>query len=339
MLSQFKPYLQLGSRRVGAGYPTWIIAEIGINHEGDADVCAQLIRESARAGADAIKLQTMDADENYTPDTTSYPLFKKAALSPETVTEMFRLSRSLGVEPLTTCGDLKTLQWIQALHPVAYKISSGLFNHIPFIQQVASLRTPLIMSTGVATWQDIDEMMALLHQVGTTEVGLCQCTPLYPAPEDSLHLGCIRAMQERYALPVGYSDHSLGIEAAVIAVAAGASLIEKHVTLDRSRLGFDHGISAEPDEFARMVMRIRKVHTLLGSSEKILTEPLRQARNTISRCIVARRPISMGEIFSEDNLTVKRSSAQERGAEPKCMPQLLGQRARQSYRENEAIYV
>lgn len=306
---------------------TWIVAEIGINHEGDVEACARMIEQAAQAGADAIKLQTVNADENYLPGTESHSLFSKAALTPEETARMFALATEVGVKPFTTVGDFSTLEWIQRLDPWAYKVSSGLLTHIPLIRKLGALNGLLILSTGMAEVEDIDAALAAARGGGDSQLTLLHCTSLYPAPPETLNLATIGWLHERYSIPIGFSDHSLGIDAAPLAVAAGACMIEKHFSLDTSRATFDHHLSLDPDDFAKMVARIRAAEEMRGNGAKSLSPQERTNRDRYHRAIVARREISAGKQLDEQDIGFMRLQPEMRGLSPTQVDDVLGRTA------------
>lgn len=329
--------IAFGARRIGPGEPVVVIAEIGVNHEGDATVCARMIEEAARAGADSIKLQTIDADENYVRGTESHALFSKCALSREDTARMFELARKLGMEPFTTAGDPATLDWVTALAPAAHKISSGLLTNLPAVRHAARTGLPLLMSTGMADPADVDASVAAARGAGCAHLGLFQCTSIYPAAPESLNLGAIRWLEERYGAPAGFSDHSEGVEAAAYAVAAGARMIEKHFTLDRSRPGYDHRLSLEPTEFAEMVRRVRAAEAMLGPGGKQPTDEERARARLYRRILVARRDIAAGETLDGGNVGLKRPLPDMSGLPPSRYEDVLGRRAKRALRRDEAI--
>jgi N,N'-diacetyllegionaminate synthase len=322
------PVIRFGDRRLGAGQPVVIIAEIGINHEGRLDLCADMIRTAAGAGADAIKLQTVDADASYAPDSPSYPIFKSASLSPEQTNEMFEYARMLGMEAFTTCGDMKTLEWVNRLGPAAHKISSGLLAHVPYLRTAARTGRTLLMSTGMSTIDDIDTAVDAAHQSGALgRIALFQCTSLYPAPSETLNLATIGWLRDRYKVPTGFSDHSEGIDAAPLAVAAGASMIEKHLSFDPARHGFDHGVSLDPSDFGNMVDAIRRCESMMGEPEKRLSEEEIARARTFMRVVVARRSILSGQKISADDLDVMRARPGSDGIRPRDLEKIVGRHA------------
>lgn len=319
--------IRFGERHIGPDHPVVVIAEIGVNHEGDPATCLRLVEMAADAGADAVKFQTLDADENYVPGTESHAVFSKAQITPEATAEAFRLARSLGMEVLTTCGDMETLAWVDKLEPAAHKISSGLVTHLPLIRAAAATGRPLIISTGMCDIVLAREAVMAAKTAGATELCLLQCTSIYPAPIDSLNLRSIRVLGQEFGVPVGFSDHSLGDEAAGLAVAAGAMVIEKHFSLDPSRPGFDHRLSVDPAGLKALVCAVRRAEVMLGSAEKACSTEQAIAAQRYLRSIVARRDIKRGEILTLENVGFMRTLPENRGLPPGAWDQLAGGQA------------
>ena len=317
-------FVLLGEQKIGSPNPVWIIAEIGINHEGSVETCARMIEEAARSGADAVKLQTVDADESYAPGTESHTVFSKAALTREETAQMFSLARNFGVHIFTTVGDLTTLEWVELLNPVAYKISSGLLTSLPIIRKIAETAKPVLMSTGMATIEDIDAALKTARAAGAENIGLFQCTSIYPAPLSSLNLRSINWLTERYNVPTGFSDHSIGIEAASLAVAAGATMIEKHFSLDTSQPGFDHPLSLDPDDFTKMVAGIRRAEQALGVADKPLSVDEVGNATRFHRTLAARRNLIAGTIITQDDVGIMRLPPDHGGLSPSAFDDVIG---------------
>ncbi len=332
--------LKFGSKIIGEGSPTYIIAEIGVNHEGCVETCAKMIEESARAGVDAIKLQTVCAEENYVPGTESYELFSKCALTQEETARMFDYARELGVDPFTTSPDPKTLDWVDRLNPAGHKISSGMMTNKVIIRKTCQTGKPVLMSTGMASQEQIDDSVGWVKEYGDLEIlGMFQCTSIYPAPLDGIHLAAIRAMEGRYGVHVGFSDHTDGVEAASLSVYAGARMIEKHFTLDKMRGSYDHRLSLEPKEMTEMVVCVRRAEAVMGRAQKKVEGVLAGNAQKFLRTIVAREDIKEGDVFTEDNITLKRPLPDQRGLEPKFYDIILGKVAQCSFLKNAPIKV
>jgi len=288
-------------------HKTYVIAEIGINHEGSVDRCAKMIRASASAGADAIKLQTVDASRCYAPDTESYKVFSEAALTEAETANMFQLARDCGVDAFTTSGDLQTLKWVDRLNPAAHKISSGLLSCTPIVKEACKFGRPVLMSTGMSGTATIDQSVEIARQSGC-QTALFQCTSLYPCPIEKLDLSAIDGLNKRYRVPTGFSDHSLGVHMAPLAVAAGARLIEKHITFDKNRSGFDHFISLEPDEFAEMVTLVRQAETAMGQADKTVDDVIFEQAQQFERRLAAAHDLPAGHVLTTDDLLFLRFS-------------------------------
>jgi len=295
-------FIRFGSRRIGVEEHALVVAEIGINHEGDVQTCARMVEEAVKAGADAIKLQTIAPDRNYAPDTESHRLFSTATLTREETDRIFSLSRSHDIEAFTTVGDLATLEWVNQLKPTGYKVSSGLLTCTPLIQRLARTGRPLLMSTGMANHTDIDAAVNAASAADAEEIVLFHCTSIYPCPVEKLNLAAIPWLRERYGLEIGFSDHALGSNTAALAIAAGATAIEKHFSLDPSRAGYDHGTSLNPDEFRLMVVGIREAEAARGGPGKKTDSELLAIRDKNSRYLAVVTHVSAGELLDENNV-------------------------------------
>jgi N,N'-diacetyllegionaminate synthase len=329
--------LPFGTRKIGEGFPVVIIAEIGVNHEGDVKACAEMIEAAAKSGADAIKLQTIDADENYVEGTESHTLFKQCELSRDNTARMFDLARKLGMEAFTTAGDFDTIDWVDELAPAAHKVSSGLLTSTPIIKYLCEKKRTVLMSTGFANYEETDRAVSLAQSYPGLPVGVFQCTSKYPTPSEEVNLSAIRALQKRYRLPVGFSDHSMGIEASILSVASGALMLERHFTMDRGRPGYDHHISLLPREMKELVRRVREAEVFIGNPKKILSEEMEMRRKKFNRCLVARSPIKKGEKFSTSNVGIKRPLPDQRGLEPTYFESVIGQIAARDLRKDDPI--
>jgi len=327
---------EIGSRKIGVGQPVFVIAEIGINHGGDPGLCGRMIEEAANAGADAVKLQTINIEESYVQGTGSYREFKGKDLSDAAMANLMGLTKKLNIVLFSTPGDFESLDRLVKLGVPAIKISSGLMTNVPLIAAAARQRMPLIISTGLAYEGEIAVAADTAKVNGAPGVALLKCTALYPALDDSINLMGIPAMAKRFALPIGYSDHTLDALACTSAVAVGATIIEKHFTLDRSLPGADHHISMEPEDFTSMVNSIRRLQKMRGDGRICPVEAEEQARPQRHRCLVARRDISAGEVFDSTNIALKRSLSGN-GLSPSEYEWVLGKKARFSILRDEPI--
>jgi sialic acid synthase SpsE len=315
---------------VGAGAPCFVIAEIGINHGGDERLCADMIQAAARAGADAVKLQTVTPDESYHPDTESYRTFKGATLSRAANERMIGAAREAGIILFSTPGDPTALRMLLDLDVPAIKISSGLLTNLPLIELGAASGKPLIMSTGMAREDEVAEAVTAAREAGCRDMALLQCTSLYPAPAGTLNLNAMTALARIGNCPVGYSDHHPGHLAVLASVAGGAKLIEKHFSLDVSVPGADHAISIEPAEFGRMVADIRNVEAMLGSSEKAPVEAELALRDGRHRRLVSARDLAAGTSLSAGDLLLMRLPANQQALPAKQFRDVIGKRTRRA---------
>lgn len=329
--------IPFGKRYLGPGYPTVIIAEIGVNHEGNAGTCALMIEAAIRAGADAVKLQSADPDEHYMPGTESHAIYTQAALQPEETVAMFALAKRHGVEVLTTCGDPPTMDFIESLDPAAHKISSGMLSHLPMIRRFANSGRPLLFSSGMAEIEEIDAAVAAARNQGAKHLAVMQCISLYPADPLTMNLRVMHTLRDRYQVPTGLSDHTLGTEVPTLAVAAGAHVLEKHFTLDRGRPGFDHRISLEPSEFKALVESVRRSEMILGDSYKILTEQEKASRRRYARRLVARTTIPVGKVIEAQDITIMRTSPDKDGIPSTAFDRVVGCVARRTIKRFEIL--
>lgn len=327
------PPIPFGKRWIGTGFPVLVIAEIGINHEGDPDACRRMIESAVRAGADAVKLQIVDADESYVPGTDSHQIFKRSELDEKDVRRLFDYAKQLGVEMFATCGDTVSFDWFSRLSPEIYKISSGLLTHTPLIERIARSGKTMLMSTGMASDNDIMKALTSARKQGAEHIGLFQCTSIYPAPPETLNLAAIGFLQRKYAVPVGFSDHSLGILASSLAVAAGAHMIEKHFSFDPSRSGFDHHLSLNCKQFQELVETIRISEKMIGSSCKILSsEELENARK-YHRYVVAQRDIPENSVLQMEHVSVMRLENSQEAIEPVEIYSIIGRKTNKNLKQ------
>ena len=316
---------------------TYIIAEIGINHEGSIDTCRKMIESSARCGVDAVKLQTIDAGSNYVKGTESYNIFKDNELTQEETCEAFEFAQSLGLDIFTTAGDIETIDWVNKLNPSHWKISSGLLTHIPIIEYLANLGRPLLLSTGMANEAEIDLAIKTAKSSGNNNISLFQCTSIYPTPIEEVNLSVIGWLKKKYQIPVGFSDHSDGDDAVFLSIAAGASIIEKHFSLDINKNGLDHKVSLDEKGLKKMVERVRLAEVLLGKKEKLVSKRIQENRVKFLRYIVAAQKIYKNNIFTKNNIGIKRTPLKSTGISPKEINNLYGKVSDREYNIDDII--
>lgn len=327
---------------------TLIIAEAGVNHNGDLELAKEMIREAKRCGADIVKFQTAKIEmlisknaekADYQKEATGseenqYDMLKTLLLSFEEFEILNKYCKDNGIIFLSTPFDLPSIDFLNQLEMPFWKIPSGEITNLPYLIKIAKTHKPIILSTGMSTLDEIQAAMTVLQDNGCGEIILLHCTTEYPAPYLDVNLRAMETLKEKFQVSVGYSDHTKGIEISVAAVAMGATVIEKHFTLDRNMVGPDHKASLEPDELANMVSAIRNVESAFGNGEKKPAESEKKNIAVARKSIIASRNIKTGEVFSEDNITTKRPG---NGISPMSWFEVLGLKAVKDFEEDELI--
>lgn len=329
-------HIQIGDRPVGPGEPVFIIAEIGINHDGALERAHALVDAAADSGADAVKFQTVDADASYVPGNPSYEVFSGKNFDIGQYKELCVHCRERGIFFFTTPGDTPSLDLCGSLDLPALKISSGLMSNLPFILSATELGVPMIISTGMAYLWEVLRIAERLEDHGFSDMALLHCTSIYPAPDDTLNLNVIKSLQAFLPYPVGYSNHSLSNVACTSAVALGACILEVHCTLDRKRPGADHHISFEPAAFRSMVGDVRRCEAMLGERWKRPDPAEVEGRTRIRRGIVARTDIEKGQIIREDMVGLMRA-LDDPGLPAYLYHVIVGKRTMRAVRKHEPI--
>lgn len=330
-----------------------IIAEAGVNHNGSIELAKQLVDKAVDAGADYIKFQTFKAANLVTKkarqaeyqknnidggDDSQYQMLKKLELTQEEHFELIEYCNQRGVRFFSTAFDFDSIEFLDSLHLGLWKIPSGEITNYPYIKKIAQKQGDVILSTGMSTSEDIQNAVDVLLRWGKTkdQITILHCNTEYPTPFEDVNLRAMLSIKEHFGTQVGYSDHTRGIEVSIASVALGATVIEKHFTLDRNMSGPDHKASLEPDELKAMVSAIRNIEKALGSSEKKVTDSERKNIAVARKSIVADRNISKGEILTEENLTVKRPGT---GISPMRWEEVLGTTAVRDFQEDELIEI
>lgn len=307
-----KTELTIGERVVGDGHPCYVIAEACINHNGDFPTAVRMVEEASTAGADAIKFQVHYLDAEMLPEVPTSANFGKPLrdvlaetnLTDEQHVRLQERCGELGIEYLCTAYCREAGSFLDSIGVAAFKTGSGEMTNLPFLRSLAQHGRPLLVSTGMATEEEVDDTVAFLRETGVP-FGIFHCTSEYPPLYEDINLGLIPRYKEQYEVPIGHSDHTSTIYTALGAVALGANLVEKHFTLDRSQPGADHAVSIEPAELAELVRAIRMVEAASGS-RKDLFEREKPIRAWAHHSVVSLRPITAGERFDESNIWVKR---------------------------------
>ncbi|MCG3259675.1 MAG: pseudaminic acid synthase [Candidatus Heimdallarchaeota archaeon] len=340
--------VKIGNRLIGEGHPVFIVAELSANHLQDYDLAVKIVKAAKEAGADAIKLQT------YTPDTitldcdneyfklkqgtiwdgkTFYELYQEAYTPWDWQPKLQELANELGLIFFSSPFDQSAVDFLEKLNVPAFKVASFEITDIPLIEYVASKSKPVIISTGIATEEDIQEAIKACERAGNKDIILLKCSSSYPSPLEDINLRNITYLSETFGKLVGLSDHTLGISVPVASVALGACLIEKHLTLDRNQGGPDSAFSLEPTEFEEMVKSIREVEKSLGKEEYTVTTKMEKNKE-LSRSLFISKDIEKGEILSEENV---RSVRPGYGLHPKELKNVLGKKTKDNIKKGTPL--
>ena len=328
----------------------FIIAEAGVNHNGNIETAKKLVDAAVLAGADAVKFQTFKAENlvckyaqkaEYQLETTDkketqYDMLKKLELTPEMHKLLLEYCQQKGIMFLSTPFDIESLYFLVQCGLEIIKIPSGEITNYPYLKEVGRTGKKVILSSGMSTLNEVREAVRALKENGSKEITVLHCNTQYPTPYVDVNLKAMLTLKKELKIEVGYSDHTQGIEVPIAAAALGASVIEKHFTLDRNMEGPDHKASLEPDELQAMVSAIRNIELALGSGEKTPSDSESKNISIARKSIVAKCDISVGEIFTSSNLTTKRPGT---GISPMKWGEVIGQEAKRNFYEDELIEI
>lgn len=326
----------------------FVIAEAGVNHNGDINIAKKLVDAAVEAKVDAVKFQTFRAESlvcknaqkaEYQMETTDkketqFDMLKKLELTLDMHKELIEYCKQKNVAFLSTPFDLESIDLLEQLGMEVYKIPSGEITNLPYLRKIGKLGKKVILSTGMSTIQEVQDAVKVLKDSGSEDISVLHCNTQYPTPMEDVNLNVMQTMREALKVPVGYSDHTQGIEVPIAATALGATVIEKHFTLDRNMEGPDHKASLEPEELKQMVQAIRNVEKALGKKEKTPTASEKDNIPIVRKSIVAKIPIKKGENFCESNITTKRPGT---GLSPMLWDKVIGQKANRDFQADEMI--
>jgi N-acetylneuraminate synthase/N,N'-diacetyllegionaminate synthase len=335
----------IGQRTVGSSSKVFVVAEIGINHDGSLEQAHKLVDAAADAGADAVKFQTFRADRLMAPvearfaqqepgAESAYQLFRRLELSREAHEQLKAHADARGVVFLSTPFDEESADFLDQLGVPAFKIASSDITHTPLLRRVATKRKPVLLSTGMSYLGEVSDAILALKSAGAKEILLLHCVSLYPAPPETLNLRSIETMRNHFGLPVGYSDHCEGFILPLAAVALGAVLLEKHFTLSRDLPGPDHKVSMEPAELRILVQYLQDVEASLGDGRKHPASAEEENRKLSRRSISVTADIRAYEVIAPWMLAVKRPGT---GLEPRQLESVIGMRARRNISKNSIL--
>ena len=327
---------------------TLIIAEAGVNHNGELEIAKELVREAKKCGADIVKFQTAKLSslvsktakmaeyqkENIGQEMSQREMLKKLLLSYDEFTELAAYCREIGITFLSTPFDLESIDFLEELGCDMWKIPSGEITNLPYLEKIGKTHKNIILSTGMCTMQEVEDAVNVLDKNDCGKITLLHCTTQYPTAYCDVNLKAMLTLHKKFGYDVGYSDHTQGIEVPIAAIAMGATVIEKQFTLDRNMEGPDHKASLEPQELMSMVRAIRNIEQALGTGDKkpVYAEIANKA--VARKSIIAARPINKGEVFTVENITTKRPG---NGISPMRWSEVLGKKAIRDFKEDELI--
>ncbi|ABR56006.1 N-acetylneuraminate synthase [Methanococcus aeolicus Nankai-3] len=339
--------IKIENKYIGENEPVFIIAEAGVNHNGDIELAKKLIDIASECGADAVKFQTFKAEKvvskrapkaeyqtkNTGTDESQYEMIKELELTEDDFYELYKYSKNKNIMFLSTPFDFESADYLDELMPL-FKISSTDLNNLPFLEYIAKKKKPIILSTGMGTLGEIDEAINIIKKANNNDIILLHCVTNYPASFESLNLRVIRTLKEAFKLPVGFSDHSLGIYAPISAVSLGATVIEKHFTLDKNLPGPDHKASLSPEELKEMVSAIRSIEKALGNGIKRPTSEEEKIKKVARRSLVANVDIPKGATIKKEMIVIKRPGT---GIEPKYLNEIMGKKVKRDIKIDEIL--
>ena len=328
-----------------------IIAEAGVNHNGSLDLAKLLVDIAVDAGADIIKFQTFKPEKLVSKTAkqaeyqqknigkqgeSQFEMLKKLELTEDEHKELIEYCKKKRIRFLSTAFDMDSVEFLHSLNLGLWKIPSGEVTNYPYLCKIAHYQEPVILSTGMCEMSDIEAAIKVLADNGLSidQITVLHCNTEYPTPFKDVNLKAMLTIGDKFGVKIGYSDHTMGIEVPIAAVALGATVIEKHFTLDKKMEGPDHKASIEPDELKAMVTTIRNIELALGTGNKSITESERKNLEAARKSIVASRQIKKGELFTEENLTVKRPG---NGISPMRWDEVIGQIAKRDFVEDQLI--
>ena len=326
----------------------FIIAEAGVNHNGNIEIAKKLIDEAVRCGVDAVKFQSFKAKNlvtksakqaeyqknNMGKEVSQYEMLKSLELSYEDHLELINYSKEKGIMFLSSPFDLESIDMLNNLGMEIFKVPSGEIENVPYLRKIGKTGKKVILSTGMSNLSDIEFALEILRSSGAKDISVLHCNTDYPTKMEEVNLRAMNTIENAFSVEIGYSDHTKGIEVPIAAVALGAKIIEKHFTLDRNMEGPDHKASLEPNELKSMVDSIRNVEIALGNGIKNLTESEKKNVKIARKSIICSSDIKKGDTFTEDNLTIKRPGT---GLSPKIWDKILGKKAKRDYYIDEMV--
>jgi N,N'-diacetyllegionaminate synthase len=313
--------IKINNQKIGDSSPVFIIAEIGINHNGDVNLAKKMIKRAKECGVNAVKFQTFKAEHITTKKSELFNVFKNAELSEKDFQELSNYSKKNSIMFFSTAASLESIEWLTKIRIPIFKISSGNLTNHQLLSHVAKKKKPMIISTGMANTKEVLDAVKTIEKTGNKKIVILHSVSTYPTPPSEVNLNVIEKLQEKFDYPIGYSDNGKDELVPLIAVAKGAKVIERHFTLNRKMNGHDHAMSTEPDDFKKMVQNIRLIEKMLGEGIKKCQPSEIPNKSIFRRSIIADRDIEKGEKISEEMLRIKRPDT---GIQPKYLFKVIG---------------
>ena len=327
-------FLEINTKKIGEKNPTYFIAEAGLNHNGQIDIAKKMIYEAHNAGADAIKFQTYKS-ENFLSESSEYfNFFKNVELTYDDFENLKYYADEHGITFLSTPFDFQSADFLEKIGVSAFKIASSDLTNIPFIEHIAKMNLPMIISTGLGTLDEIDESVKVCNSVGNNRIAILHCVADYPANPENANLDALITMKNKYQVPIGYSDNGESTIVDEVAVSLGADIIEKHFTLDKKMEGPDHSFSILPSDMKQLITKFRLIEKMKGHGEKIPNDSEKNNKIAIRKSITCSKFIKNGENLSINNIAVKRPG---NGIEPKFWSEIIGKKATRDIDKDELI--
>lgn len=339
---------QIGDKLIGQNKDVYVIAEVGVNHNGDVELAKSSIDAAKNAGADAVKFQTWITEKLVAPDArqaayqtvntgreqTQFQLLKSLELTQKNFRDLKQYAADTGIEFLSTPDEEESADFLSDLGVSAFKIGSGEVTNIPFLKHLARKEKPLILSTGMSTLGEVEDAINAIENEGNTSIILLHCVSEYPANPMECNLRAIDTLKHSFKYPVGFSDHTLGMDITIAAVAVGACVVEKHLTINKKLDGPDHSLSLNPDEFKVMVDKIRLIESALGNGRKIPSESEAKNKEVVQKSLVSSRAIRAGSIIEMADVVLLRASG---GLPPNYMDIVVGKRLKRDMKCHETF--
>jgi N,N'-diacetyllegionaminate synthase len=326
--------IKIDGKSIGEGFPTYIVAEGGINHNGSVKIAKEIIKKATKSGANAIKFQSFKAEDLTSEHSKYYKLFKKLELTDEKFTEIFDYGKSLGTTVFSSPFSNTAIDFLEKQKVPAFKIASGDITNLPLIKYASLKNKTMIISTGMSTMKEVEEAVNEIKKTKNKKIILMHSVSSYPTPFNEVNLQSISSLKKKFSFPVGFSDNGSNNLVPVIAVSQGANIIEKHFTINKKLKGPDHKISADPKELSQIIKNIRDVETMLGDGIKNYQKSEKENRIHVRRSLTAKMDISKNMKITEKMIAIKRPAT---GIEPKYFSKIIGKQVIKKINENDSI--